>query len=147
MAPPVVVVEPPPAVFVRPPVIVAPPPVVVHEYPLYAYAAPPVYAYGGPVWRGGWGWGHRYYRDLGCPLCPPEADIRVTHPHVGFWPKSCRGQVQQTASLFDDLGTGEHLLRYGDEAEPRLPPPRRGPLARAPGQAIAPKRTTWRRSD
>jgi hypothetical protein len=40
-----------------PPVIVAPPPVVVDEYPVYA--APPVYAYAGPVWRGGWGWGHR----------------------------------------------------------------------------------------
>ena len=41
-----------------PPVIVAPPPVVVYdEYPVYA--APPVYAYAGPVWRGGWGWGHR----------------------------------------------------------------------------------------
>jgi hypothetical protein len=39
-----------------PPVIVAPP-VVVDEYPVYA--APPVYAYAGPVWRGGWGWGHR----------------------------------------------------------------------------------------
>ena len=42
-----------------PPVIVAPPPVVVDEYPVYA--APPVYAYAGPVWRGGWGWGHRGY--------------------------------------------------------------------------------------
>ena len=41
-----------------PPVIVAPPPVVVYdEYPVYA--APPLYAYAGPVWRGGWGWGHR----------------------------------------------------------------------------------------
>jgi hypothetical protein len=59
MAPPVVVEEPPPAVFVRPPVIVAPPPVVVHEYPLYA--APRVYAYGGPGWHGGWGWGHRHH--------------------------------------------------------------------------------------
>jgi hypothetical protein len=44
-----------------PPVIVAPPPVVVYdEYPVYA--APPVYAYAGPVWRGGWGWGHRDFR-------------------------------------------------------------------------------------
>jgi hypothetical protein len=59
MAPPVVVEEPPPAVVIRPPVIVAPPPVVVDEYPLYA--APPVYAYAGPVWRGGWGWGHRHH--------------------------------------------------------------------------------------
>jgi hypothetical protein len=59
MAPPVFVEEPPPAVVVRPPVIVAPPPVVVDEHPLYA--APPVYAYAGPVWRGGWGWGHRHY--------------------------------------------------------------------------------------
>ena len=43
-----------------PPVIVAPPPVVVYdEYPVYV--APPVYAYAGPVWRGGWGWGHRGY--------------------------------------------------------------------------------------
>jgi hypothetical protein len=57
MAPPLVVEEPPPAVVVRPPVIVAPPPVVVQEYPLYA--APRVYAYGGPVWHEGWGWGHR----------------------------------------------------------------------------------------
>ena len=41
-----------------PPVIVAPPPVVIYdEYPVYA--APPLYAYAGPVWRGGWGWGHR----------------------------------------------------------------------------------------
>jgi hypothetical protein len=60
MAPPVVVEEPPPAVFVRPPVIVAPPPpVVVHEYPFYT--APRVYAYGGPGWHGGWGWGHRHH--------------------------------------------------------------------------------------
>jgi hypothetical protein len=44
-----------------PPVIVAPPPVVVYdEYQVYA--APPVYAYAGPVWRGGWGWGHRDFR-------------------------------------------------------------------------------------
>ena len=46
------------AYWAAPPVIVAPPPVVVYdEYPVYA--APPVYAYAGPVWRGGWGWGHR----------------------------------------------------------------------------------------
>jgi hypothetical protein len=56
-APPVIVEEPPPAVVLRPPVIVVPPPVVVHEYPVYA--APRVYAYGGPVWHDGWGWGHR----------------------------------------------------------------------------------------
>ncbi|HMF77117.1 MAG TPA: hypothetical protein VK604_15775 [Bryobacteraceae bacterium] len=49
---------PPYAYGAAPPVIVAPPPVVVvDEYPVYA--APPVYAYAGPVWRGGWGWGHR----------------------------------------------------------------------------------------
>jgi hypothetical protein len=48
---------PPYAYGTAPPVIVAPPPVVVDEYPVYA--APPVYAYAGPVWRGGWGWGHR----------------------------------------------------------------------------------------
>ena len=49
---------PPYAYGAAPPVIVAPPPVVVYEeYPVYA--APPVYAYAGPVWRGGWGWGHR----------------------------------------------------------------------------------------
>jgi hypothetical protein len=63
-APPVIV-APPPAVFVRPPVIVAPPPVVIHEYPFYAappvYVAPPAdaYAYAGPGWHRGWGWGHR----------------------------------------------------------------------------------------
>ena len=62
-APPVVIEEPAPVV-VRRRVIVAPPPVVVDEYPVYAAprmyaAAPPVYAYAGPVWRGGWGWGHR----------------------------------------------------------------------------------------
>jgi hypothetical protein len=55
--PPIVVEEPAPVVsetvVVRRPVIVAPPPVVVEEYPVYA--APRVYAYGGPVWRGGWG--------------------------------------------------------------------------------------------
>jgi|SRR5579872_3464539 len=56
-APPVVVEEPP-AVVVRRPVIVAPP-VVVDEYPVYA--APRVYAYTGPVWHGGWGWGHRHH--------------------------------------------------------------------------------------
>ena len=60
--PPVVVEEPP--VVVRRPVIVAPP-VVVDEYPVYAaprvYAAPPVYAYGGPVWRDGWGY-RRHFR-------------------------------------------------------------------------------------
>jgi opacity protein-like surface antigen len=68
-APPVVVVEPAPVPFpgtivVRRPVIVAPP-VVVDEYPVYAaprvYAAPPVYAYGGPVWRDGWGY-RRHFR-------------------------------------------------------------------------------------
>jgi len=48
---------PPYAYGTAPPVIVVPPPVVVDEYPVYA--APPVYAYAGPVWRGGWGWGHR----------------------------------------------------------------------------------------
>jgi opacity protein-like surface antigen len=48
---------PPYAYEAAPPVIVAPPPVVVDEYPVYA--APPVYGYAGPVWRGGWGWGHR----------------------------------------------------------------------------------------
>jgi hypothetical protein len=49
---------PPYAYGAAQPVIVAPPPVVVFdEYPVYA--APPVYAYAGPVWRGGWGWGHR----------------------------------------------------------------------------------------
>ena len=63
-APPVVVEEPAPVPFpgtivVRRPVIVAPPPVVVDEYPVYA--APPVYAYGGPVWRDGWGY-RRYFR-------------------------------------------------------------------------------------
>ena len=64
-APPVVVEEPAPVPFpgtivVRRPVIVAPPPpVVVHEYPFYA--APRVYAYGGPGWHGGWGWGHRHH--------------------------------------------------------------------------------------
>jgi|SRR6478752_10145429 hypothetical protein len=56
-APPVVVEEPAPVVsetvVVRRPVIVAPPPVVVEEYPVYA--APRVYAYGSPLWRGGWG--------------------------------------------------------------------------------------------
>ena len=66
-APPVVV-RPAPVVtetvVVRRPVLVAPPPVVVEPYPVYAvprrvYAAPRVYAYGGPVWRGGWGHGHR----------------------------------------------------------------------------------------
>ena len=56
--PPVVVAEPAPAVVVRPPVVVAPP-VVVEDYPIYA--APRVYAYGGPVWHGGWGWGHRHH--------------------------------------------------------------------------------------
>ncbi|MGB6417214.1 MAG: hypothetical protein WBF50_11515 [Pseudolabrys sp.] len=50
-------VAPPYAYGAAPPVIVARPPVVVDEYPVYP--APPVYAYGGPVWRGGWGWGHR----------------------------------------------------------------------------------------
>lgn len=69
-APPVVVEEPAPVPFpgtivVRRPVIVAPPPVVVYEYPVYAaprvYAAPPVYAYGGPVWRDGWGY-RRHFR-------------------------------------------------------------------------------------
>ena len=60
-APPVVVEEPGP-VIVRRPVIVGPP-VMVDEYPVYAaprvYAAPPLYAYANPVWRSGWGWGHR----------------------------------------------------------------------------------------
>ena len=55
-APPVIVAPPPYAYGAAPPVLVAPP-VVVDEYPVYA--APPVYAYAGPVWRGGWGWGHR----------------------------------------------------------------------------------------
>jgi hypothetical protein len=50
---------PPYAYGAAPLVIVAPPPVVVDEYPVYV--APPVYAYAGPVWRGGWGWGHRGY--------------------------------------------------------------------------------------
>ena len=50
---------PPYAYGAAPPVIVAPPPVVVYAYPVYV--APPVYAYAGPVWRGGWGWGHRGY--------------------------------------------------------------------------------------
>ena len=68
-APPVVVEAPAPIPFpgtivVRRPVIVAPP-VVVDEYPVYAaprvYAAPPVYAYGGPVWRDGWGY-RRHFR-------------------------------------------------------------------------------------
>jgi hypothetical protein len=44
-----------PPYAVAPPVIVARPPVVVDEYPVYA--APFAYAYAGPVWRGGWGWG------------------------------------------------------------------------------------------
>ena len=66
-APPVVVEEPAPVVsetvvVVRRPVIVAPP-VVVDEYPVYAaphvYATPRLYAYANPVWRSGWGWGHR----------------------------------------------------------------------------------------
>ena len=52
-------VAPPYAYGAAPPVIVAPPPVVVYEYPVDV--APPVYAYAGPVWRGGWGWGHRGY--------------------------------------------------------------------------------------
>ena len=55
-APPVIVAPPPYAYGAAPSVLVAPP-VVVDEYPVYA--APPVYAYAGPVWRGGWGWGHR----------------------------------------------------------------------------------------
>jgi len=69
-APPVVVEEPAPVVVVRRPVIVAPPPVVVEKYPVYAaprvYAGPRVfaarsaYAYGGPVWRNGWGHGHHF---------------------------------------------------------------------------------------
>ena len=67
--PPIVVEEPAPVVsetvVVRRHVIVAPPPVVVDEYPVYAaprvYAAPPVYAYGGPVWRDGWGY-RRHFR-------------------------------------------------------------------------------------
>lgn len=46
-------------VVVRRPVVVAPPPVVVDEYPVYA--APEVYAYGGPVWRHGWGY-RRHFR-------------------------------------------------------------------------------------
>jgi hypothetical protein len=54
-APPAVVEEPAP-VIVRRPVIVAPP-VVVDEYPVYG--PPRVYAYAGPAWRSGWGWGHR----------------------------------------------------------------------------------------
>ena len=53
----------PPVVVVRRPVVVAPPPVVVEEYPVYEvprlYARPRVYAYDGPMWRGGWGHGHR----------------------------------------------------------------------------------------
>jgi hypothetical protein len=56
-APPYAYGPPPYAYRAAPPVVVAPPPVVVDEYPVYA--APPVYAYAGPVWRGGWGWGHR----------------------------------------------------------------------------------------
>ena len=60
-APPIVVEEPGP-VIVRRPVIVGPP-VVVDEYPVYAaphvYATPRLYAYANPVWRSGWGWGHR----------------------------------------------------------------------------------------
>jgi hypothetical protein len=69
-AAPVVVEEPAPVVVVRRPVIVAPPPVVVDEYPVYpaprVYTAPPLYAarsayaYGGPVWRNGWGHGHHF---------------------------------------------------------------------------------------
>ena len=47
-----VVVEEAPAVVVQRPVVVAPP-VVVEEYPVYA--ASRVYAYGGPIWRPGWG--------------------------------------------------------------------------------------------
>jgi hypothetical protein len=31
----------------------------VEEYPVYE--APRVYAYGGPVWGPGWGWGHRHH--------------------------------------------------------------------------------------
>ena len=65
-APPYAYGAAPPYVYAygaAPPVIVAPPPVVVDEYPVYpaprVYAAPPVYGYAGPVWRGGWGWGHR----------------------------------------------------------------------------------------
>jgi len=57
-APPVVVEAPTPAIVVRPPVVVAPP-VVVEDYPVYA--APRAYAYAGPVWHGGWGWGHRHH--------------------------------------------------------------------------------------
>jgi|SRR6478672_10539148 opacity protein-like surface antigen len=63
-APPVVVEEPAPVVVVRRPVIVAPPPVVVEPYPVYVaprvYAARSAYAYGGPVWRNGWGHGHHF---------------------------------------------------------------------------------------
>ena len=58
-APPVIVAPPPYAYGAAPPVLVVPA-VVVDEYPVYA--APPVYAYAGPVWRGGWGWGHRNFR-------------------------------------------------------------------------------------
>jgi opacity protein-like surface antigen len=56
-APPVI--EEPAPVVVQRPVVVAPPPVIVEEYPVYA--APRVYAYGGPIWGPGWGWGHRHY--------------------------------------------------------------------------------------
>ena len=59
--PPPAVVEEPPLVVVRPPAVVAPP-VVVEEYSYHPlYAAPRVYAYGGPIWHHGWGWGYRYF--------------------------------------------------------------------------------------
>jgi len=57
-APPVIE-QPAPPIVVQRPVVVAPPPVVVEEYPIYA--APRVYAYGGPIWGPGWGWGHRHH--------------------------------------------------------------------------------------
>src|SRR6516164_9756129 len=37
----------------------------------------------------------------GCPLCPPEADVRVTHRHVRFGPK---------AEMISDLPKSHSLL-------------------------------------
>jgi opacity protein-like surface antigen len=57
-APPVVVEEPAPPVVIERRVVIAPPPVMVEQYPVYA--APRVYAYAGPIWGHGWGWGYRH---------------------------------------------------------------------------------------
>ena len=58
-APPVVVEEPAPPVVIERRVVIAPPPVVVEQYPVYP--APRAYAYAGPIWGHGRGWGYRHH--------------------------------------------------------------------------------------